>query len=229
MPKTPPHLSLLAQIALVVAIGDLGSKSAAASLLSGTAVELTNWLRLAVVRNDQGAFGISFGAYTRQLNLALTLSAIGLMVPVSRDLARVDRLAPYALGLIVGGALGNLTSLIVSPHGVVDFIAVRTGQASALVLNVADLAAYSGLALLCRTGFLLVSRIRAEAQPIPVLTSSAPAFTLIRTDREVPIPLAADGGKHPNDFDLGDIPTTHLPIGDLPKTRQRPDLDDLAL
>ncbi len=229
MKKTPSHLSLLAQIALVVAIGDLSTKSAAASLLTGTAVELTNWLRLAVVHNDLGAFGLSFGTYTRQLNLALTLSAIGLMVPVSRDLARVDRLAPYALGLIVGGALGNLTSLIVSPHGVVDFIAVRTGQASALVLNVADLAAYSGLALLCRTGFLLVNRIRAEAQPIPVVTTSVPAFTLIRSDREVAIPLAAEGAKDAGDFDFGELPPTRLPIADRPSRGQGRELDDLAL
>ena len=189
----PRHLAQLSQLALLVAACDLATKYAAVAVLSGTPVHLTDWLQLTVVHNDKGAFGISLGAYTRQLNLALTLSAIALMVPVSRDLARVDRFAPTALGLIVGGALGNLTSLILSSRGVVDFISVRTGEASATVLNVADVAAYAGLAMLCRTALLLLDRIRREAEPVPVLASATRGLTLVRGDREVPIPLAADG------------------------------------
>lgn len=191
MPIASTHLVRLSRIALIVAAVDLLSKALASSMLGGESRVVTDWVRLAIVHNDKGAFGISLGQYTRQLNLALTLSAIALMIPVSRDLARIDRAAPWALGLIVGGALGNLTSLITSPAGVVDFIAIQTSPASAFVLNVADVAAYSGLALLSRTGFRLVSRIRSEMRVAPDI--EAAPIHLVRTEREVAIPLVHEG------------------------------------
>ena len=46
-------------------------------------------------------------------------------MPVARDLARIDKAAPRALGLITGGALGNFASLALGPPGVVDFISDR--------------------------------------------------------------------------------------------------------
>jgi lipoprotein signal peptidase len=188
----PRHLVHLARLALLVAACDLATKYAAAAVLPDASIDLTAWLKLALVLNDKGPFGISLGSYTRQLNLAVTLCAIALIVPVSRDLARIDRWAPTALGLIMGGALGNLTSMILSARGVIDFISVRTGEASAVVLNVADVAAYAGLGLLCRTGFLLVDRIRLDMQPVPALAVGAPALALVRFDREVAIPLVVD-------------------------------------
>jgi signal peptidase II len=186
------HLAQLSRLALLVAACDLATKYAAIAVLSGKPIELTDWLRLAVVHNDKGAFSISLGTYTRQLNLALTLCAIALIVPVSRDLARVDRWAPTALGLIVGGALGNLTSLILSTRGVVDFISLRTGPSTAIVLNIADIAAYAGLALLCRTGFLLATQIRLDVPSVPANTTAVRALALVSFDREVAIPLTAD-------------------------------------
>ena len=215
------HLARLSRLALLVAVCDLATKYAATSVLPGAPIDLTDWLRLVVVHNDKGPFGLSLGTYTRQLNLALTLSAIALMVPVSRDLARIDRWSPTALGLIVGGALGNLTSLILSARGVVDFISVRTGDASALVLNVADIAAYSGLALLCRTGFLLVDRIRRDMDVVPARSIGAPALSLVRFDREVAIPRVADSD--------GDRVVTESPWGDglRPRAGRRPALDSV--
>lgn len=192
------HLSQLSQIALTVAACDLATKFAATAALSAAPVILTDWLRLSLVHNSQGAFGVPMGEYARQLNLALTLSAIALMVPVTRDLSRIDRWAPMSLGLIVGAALGNLTSLILSARGVVDFIAVRTGEASHLVLNVADIAAYAGMALLCRTAYLLVARIRADvpdqADSTPALALHVRPLRLVRGDYEIVVPLAAEPG-----------------------------------
>ncbi|GMV10081.1 MAG: hypothetical protein AMXMBFR55_18150 [Gemmatimonadota bacterium] len=152
------HLTQLARIALLVTIGDLATKAAAMQFLAGDATSFAPWLRFAVVHNDQGAFGWSIGVYTWQVNLALTLAAIVLMVPVSRDLARVDRSAPRALGLIVGGALGNFASLVTSPYGVVDFIELDFTNLG-VALNVADVAAYAGLAMILRTGGLLVAAL----------------------------------------------------------------------
>lgn len=184
------HLGVLARIALLVAFGDWLTKAVAARVVGTDAVVLTDRLRFAVVHNDGTAFGLSAGAYTWQLNLALTLVAIVLMVPVARDLARIDNASPRALGLIMGGAMGNLASLLLGPPGVVDFISVSMGAHSDLVLNVADIAAYAGLAMMLRTGFLIVNEMRRSAQPrrvIPVqhwVTVARRAFT----DREVPLP-----------------------------------------
>lgn len=159
------HLGVLARIAVIVAVGDWLTKAVAARVVGSEAVVLSEKLRFAVVHNDAAAFGLSAGAYTWQLNIALTLAAILLMIPVARDLARIDDAAPRALGLIVGGAFGNLASLLLGPPGVVDFISVSIGDHSALVLNVADLAAYVGLAMMLRTGFLIVAEMRRTARP----------------------------------------------------------------
>lgn len=158
-----PSLKRLSRIALFVAAGDLSSKWIASRLWSEQPARLTDWISMAVVHNDAGAFGWSVGAYTWQLNLALTFAAVVFIIPVTRDLAHIDRRAPAALGLIVGGALGNLASLVLPPRGVVDFIAVNWSAGHSLVLNVADVAAYAGLAMILRTGVMIAATLRREA------------------------------------------------------------------
>jgi hypothetical protein len=104
----------------------------------------------------------------------------------------VDRAAPRALGLIVGGALGNFASLVLSPPGVVDFISISVGVHSELVLNVADLAAYVGLAMMLRTGFLIVAEMRRAARPSRLAQVQHWSTVARRAvlDREVPLPVA---------------------------------------
>jgi lipoprotein signal peptidase len=185
------HLVVLTRIAVLVAIGDWLTKAVAARFVGADAVVLTERLRFAVVHNDGTAFGLSAGAYTWQLNLALTIVAIVLMVPVARDLARIDDAAPRALGLIMGGAMGNLASLLLGPPGVVDFISVAIGAHSEFVLNVADIAAYAGLAMMLRTGFLIVAEMRRAVQPrrvVPLQHWSTVARRVF-SDREVPRPV----------------------------------------
>lgn len=165
------------RISVLVAAGDAVTKSCAAAWLAGRSADDT-LVGLALVHNDQGAFGLSVGAYTWQLNLALTLAAIALVVPVCRALAQVDGRAPDALGLIAGGALGNLLSLILSPFGVLDFIALSTGPGTSIVLNAADIAAYVGLAMLLRTAWLLSSAIAASQSTALATTWQQPTTDL---------------------------------------------------
>jgi lipoprotein signal peptidase len=169
----PPALVRLSRIALLVAIADLLSKALASTLWTERALHLTDWLSLAVVQNYGGAFGLSAGAYTWQLNLALTLAAIVFVIPVTKDLTKVDPDAPRALGLIVGGALGNLVSLLVPPAGVGDFIAIHWSPTRGLVLNLADIAAYGGLALILRTGFRIAAELVDQARRRPERVGSA--------------------------------------------------------
>jgi lipoprotein signal peptidase len=173
----------LVRIALLVAAGDYITKAVAASWLAASG-DTASVIGFDLVHNDQGAFGLSAGVYTWQINLALTLSAIVLIAAVSRQLTRLDPAAPEALGLIVGGAIGNFVSLVGSPAGVLDFIAVRPLSDSAIVLNFADIAAYGGLALLLRTGVLIARAMRRGETP------GLPAFALAAGARmeEVEIP-----------------------------------------
>lgn len=184
----------MARIAVLVACGDWLTKAVAARVVAGDPVVFSERLRFAVVHNNGAVGGWSAGAYTWELNLALTLAAIVLMVPVTRELARIDSAAPRALGLIVGGALGNFASLVFSPPGVVDFISIAVSAHSEVVLNVADVAAYVGLAMIARTGFLIVAEIRRSARVRPTATvahwrrATSPALLL---DREVELPVVA--------------------------------------
>jgi signal peptidase II len=49
-----------------------------------------------------------------------------------------ERLVAVALGLICGGAVGNLVDRLLSPVGVVDFIDVGVGAVRFWTFNVAD-------------------------------------------------------------------------------------------
>jgi lipoprotein signal peptidase len=180
------HIAPLLRVALLVAAGDLLTKQAAVLMLAGGETLYADWLRLTLVHNDAGVLGFSFGTYTFQVNLIVKSGAILLMLAASRDLARIDPDAPVALGFIVGGALGNLASLLIHPAGVVDFIAVSTGAGQELVLNGADIAAYTGLALLGRTAWRVVAAARSPASAVisARLAGRAIALRLVG-DREI--------------------------------------------
>src|SRR5688572_26567329 len=192
------HLRVLTLVAMLVASVDWLSKAAAARFVASEPLVLGERLHFAALHNDGTAFGLSAGTYTWQLNLALTLAAILLIIPVARDLARIDAAAPSALGLITAGALGNLGSLALGPPGVVDFISIGFGPSVKLVVNFADIAAYIGLAMMLRTGFLIVAEMRRAARPRRTMQVQHWATVAKRTaswvDREVPLPaaLAAD-------------------------------------
>lgn len=148
-------------VAIFVALGDAASKGMAESFWANERYPLIGQLlRIELVHNASGAFSTSLGPYTWEINVALTVIALLLAAAASPTLARLDTVAPHALGLVAGAATGNLASLATSPRGVPDFIAIAHGQ-GALVLNVADVAAYLGLALCAK----LVWRLGRAAVP----------------------------------------------------------------
>jgi len=154
-----------AACALAVATADLITKQLAVTLIGDRVLPvrmLGDSIRLAVVLNDQSAFGVSLGPYTWHLNLAFTFLAIVLSVSLCRALAALDGLAPIVLGLIAGAATGNLISLIFSRGGVIDFVAVRSHTGNELVFNLADVAAMLGLLLILRTAWTVTRAIAAR-------------------------------------------------------------------
>jgi len=164
--RTSP-IALLALVASTVALADLATKQLAEDLLGFTDTVplplLGPAVRLLVVLNDQAAFGISLGPLTWEINFVLTAVALCLTMFLCRSLSSIDRWAPVMLGLVAGAATGNLASLILSPGGVPDFIAVR-GSNGDIVFNLADMAAVAGLIMLGRTLWLVGRAIRSEGR-----------------------------------------------------------------
>ena len=147
----------------LVAYGDLVTKWLAVTLWSGEQQPLFGrMLGIEVVHNPLGAFSVSLGPLTREINIAATVVAVLLSMAVSSRLARLDRGAPESLGLIAGAGIGNLASMVGTGSGVPDFLALSDGRGSALVLNVADVAAYIGILCCLRLAFIVVRAARTR-------------------------------------------------------------------
>jgi len=179
-PSRRSPLIPLARLATLVALGDLVTKQVAVLWVGTLEPRVSSAIMFGVVHNDKGAFGLTVGDYTWELSLALTLAAIGLIVPVAKDLSRIDERAPMALGLVAGGAIGNLVSLLASPAGVVDFIALQRADGVGIVLNVADVAAYAGVVMLMRTASKVVAAIRQNRETDAVEMGKQRDTALIR-------------------------------------------------
>jgi signal peptidase II len=124
-------------------------------------VDLGGRLSLMLVFNTGSAGGLMVGPYTGLLNVFVTLAAIVLIATVAKSLIAVDRRASLALGLVTGGAIGNLASMLVGPAGVADFIALRLSADQVVVLNVADLFLWFGAVALAPVVVTLLRAIRA--------------------------------------------------------------------
>jgi signal peptidase II len=134
----------------VVAI-DLVTKLIAASTLSPQHIPheiLGTHLRLTLVYNPGAAFGLNLGVYSRWIFMALTAGALVILGRLYQATRQGDFLRTMALGLVCGGAVGNLIDRIRSAHGVVDFIDVGVGDLRWPTFNVADMAVSVGAFLL---------------------------------------------------------------------------------
>jgi lipoprotein signal peptidase len=159
-----------AVMAGLVAYGDLVTKWLAVALWSNEHHPLFGrMLGIEVVHNPLGAFSISLGPLTREINIAATIIAVLLSMAVSSRLARLDRGAPESLGLIAGAGIGNLVSMLGSSAGVPDFLALNDGRGSALVLNVADVAAYIGIACCLRLAWIVVRAAGGQQRVRPAV------------------------------------------------------------
>lgn len=147
-PRGRRRILALFVVALVAYLLDLGTKMlVVAKLEHHEPIQVIgDWLRFVAVRNPGAAFGMG-EAFT----VIFTCIAAAVIVVIIR-LARKLYSLPWAiaLGLLLGGALGNLTDRIFRSPGVfegavVDFIA----PAHFAVFNLADSAIVCG-------GFLIV-------------------------------------------------------------------------
>jgi signal peptidase II len=106
------------------------------------------WVRFTLVFNQGAAFGLHLGPWSRQIFLLLTVVALFILGRLYKDTRPGDRLRIIALGLVCGGAIGNLIDRIKSPLGVVDFLDMGFGNWRWPTFNVADIAVTTGAILL---------------------------------------------------------------------------------
>ncbi|MEO8227820.1 MAG: signal peptidase II [Gemmatimonadota bacterium] len=132
--------------ATAIVASDLVTKVVAESALraAGPVQVIGEWIRLGLVHNRGAAFGLHVGPFSRWFFLAVALLAIVVLVRMSLSSPDGDRFRQLALGLIAGGAAGNLLDRIRSARGVVDFIDVGVGTLRWPTFNVADIAVSCG-------------------------------------------------------------------------------------
>jgi len=130
-------------------------------VIEGQSIEVLPIFRLQFVKNH----GVSMGFLTAEtefkkwLLVGLTAAiAIGVLVWLWREKNRIDGIA---LGLILGGAIGNIVDRVRLNY-VVDFLNLHFGAWSPfLVFNLADVAISIGVAL------LVLRAILTREAPVP--------------------------------------------------------------
>jgi signal peptidase II len=105
-------------------------------------------VRLTLVYNPGAAFGLHLGPFSRWIFMVLTIGALAVLWRLYRGTRPGELARTVALGLVCGGAIGNLLDRIRSAQGVVDFIDVGYGDWRWPTFNVADMAVSTGAFLL---------------------------------------------------------------------------------
>jgi len=132
--------------ALVVVALDVATKLIAEStlLLTPGVPVIGDWFQLRLVYNRGAAFGLHVGPYSRWVFFAVAVVAVLVLNRMSAQTSPGDRFRQLALGLVAGGAAGNLVDRIRSGRGVVDFLDVGVGALRWPTFNVADIAVSCG-------------------------------------------------------------------------------------
>lgn len=124
---------------------------------------LGDYLRLTLVYNPGAAFGLNLGPMSRWIFMALSFVALIILGRLYKATEEGNYLRAFALGLVCGGAAGNLVDRLRSGMGVVDFIDVGVGVHRWPTFNVADMAVSTGAVLLA---WVLLKEDRVAARVV---------------------------------------------------------------
>ena len=157
----PALLALLAAVAVAVIALDQATKTWAVHALADGPQHVWWRLRFLLALNSGAAFSLGTGL-TPFIIAGGVVVLVVLLVFMSRSVA--TRPAAVALGLVLGGALGNLTDRLVrhNHRAVIDWIDFRPWP----TFNVADAAVVCGAILLVLTGAELGRRHAGNADPV---------------------------------------------------------------
>jgi signal peptidase II len=136
--------------ALAIVIGDYASKRVAEAALALHVPRevMGDWVRFTLTYNTGAAMNVSLGGFSRVGLSLVAVAMIGVLVRLYRAAAPTDAWQALALGLVCGGAVGNLLDRLRSARGVVDFIDVGTASWRFWTFNVADAGVTVGALLL---------------------------------------------------------------------------------
>ena len=107
-----------------------------------------DYLRFTLVFNRGAAFGTHVGDASRWVFTGLAMVILVVLIRMAWQSAPGEWAKLFALGLVCGGAIGNLIDRLRWASGVVDFIDVGLGPHRFWVFNVADSAVSIGAVLL---------------------------------------------------------------------------------
>ena len=170
-PLTPARrtpVTFLAAAAAAVLALDVATKVWAVATLHDREIEtLGGLVVLHEHRNPGAAFSIAGGA-----TVVFSLVAFGIVVVILRSARRLTSSAwGVSLGLMLGGALGNLADRLLRSPGplrghVVDFIDLHwNGESVWPVFNVADMAIVTGVGLALLLSFRGVEMTPGNTEP----------------------------------------------------------------
>lgn len=125
-------------LAAIVAAADQVSKLWVVQTFDRPTEIVGDLLRIVNVHNTGGIFGL-FGASATLLAIASTVVVGVILVYQAREGVRTHWLLSVALGLLLGGALGNLIDRLRLGY-VVDFVDMGIGNMRWYTFNVADAA-----------------------------------------------------------------------------------------
>jgi signal peptidase II len=163
----PERWLFWAAMALTVTLDFVTKVIAEATLLRTSISVVGDWFRLRLVHNPGAAFGLHVGPYSRWVFFAVALVAVFVLARMSRTSPAGDRFRQLALGLVAGGAAGNLIDRIRSSRGVVDFLDVGIGVHRWPTFNVADIAVSCGAVALAISLWREDARRAREAESVP--------------------------------------------------------------
>ncbi len=118
-------------------------------------------LRFTLTYNTGAAFSTSLGEYSRWGFSIMATIVLIVLLRTLRTVDASDRWQAAAIGLICGGAVGNLVDRLRHVHGVVDFIDIGLGDLRFWIFNVADMGVSVGAVML----FIAMLRTPANAPP----------------------------------------------------------------
>ncbi len=120
---------------------------------SGSVDLLDGFLRITLSKNSGAVMGILSGS--RPILLTVTIISIGALILFAYKMRYAPFLKRLCLGLILGGAFGNLIDRIATGE-VIDFIDMGIGKYRWPTYNVADIAVTVGAVILI-AGFMRAS------------------------------------------------------------------------
>lgn len=146
MSRPTRRWALFASLAGVVVAADQLSKAWVVANIDRLTPVIGDFIRLTIVKNSGGIFGL-FGQSATVLALGSALVIALIVLYQQREGLRYHWLLSGALGLLLGGAVGNLIDRLRLGY-VVDFVDMGIGGSRWYTFNVADAAISVALVLL---------------------------------------------------------------------------------